>query len=179
MNDKLEEFITHVARPYLEDIFDNFLDNPPIIDFQKAFEQINEFRNSKKTEDFEISYISFTLLRSNLLYGNPIYEIHVYDDDWYLNHFLEIGEIDVSSIFGWIEETKKYLWAEAKKYVGKINIAEVENYISKSLNDFELFFISAFQNYNIDNNHDFTIYTGELYDTMHILYLHPSRRLSL
>ena len=167
----LEEFVFSNALPFLERIFQEKFNKISLEDeFNDAFEQIECFRKSEK---FEVSYISFTKLRTNLLYEKYIYEIYAYDRDWYVNDFVKIGEMDVSYIFGWVKETKKQLWEEAKKYIGKFNICEIQNIVSKSLNDFELVFIKAFKNYkniNSSKTYDFTIYTGELYGNIHTLY---------
>ncbi|MCL2611208.1 MAG: hypothetical protein FWE02_05985 [Defluviitaleaceae bacterium] len=170
MENALEHFITTIARPHLEEVLKNIV---PSIEFKKAFEQIEAFQNSDPLTNFEIAYLAFTLLRTNLLYGRYIYEIHIYDKKWYINDFIKIGEIDVSSIFGWIESTKGALGKEAKKYLGKINTAEIENLISSSLKNFERCFIKAFEDYQESEEsegYDYIIYTGELYGGKHILY---------
>jgi hypothetical protein len=161
MKNPLEHFIENIAYPHLREIFREIA---PKIDFDKAFKEIESF------DSFKIFYVSFAMLRTNLLYGKYIYEIHVYNKNWFLNDFVKIGEIDVSSIFDWIEETKEYFLKEAKRYVGKINESEIDNIISTALNDFEELFSAAFNNCGINKQYDFTIYTGELYGNIKILF---------
>ena len=163
MKSVLEDFIIDIARPYLEHIFQNLYASSLNLDFDSVFKRIKDF------DSFKIEYVSFTLLRTNLLYENYIYEVYAYDKEWYLNGFTKIAELDVSSIFGWIDEAREHLTKESKRYLGKINSSDITNIISKSLNDFESFFIESFYDYNMDRSHSFIIYTGELHGELQIL----------
>jgi len=139
--------------------------------FKQAFLEVRKF-----TEHYgkEIAKVSFTLLRSNLLYEKMLFDVHVYDKDWYVNDYIKTGEIDVTDFFLELIDARTHLQQEEKKFVGKINISDVDNAISLHFNFFNAFFRKMFQYILIDliesdeyasiqKSDIFDIYTGELY----------------
>jgi len=143
------------------------------------------FTNVQRTGkqlNMEVAYLSFTLLRSNILYGKNTYDVHIYDKEWYANDYIKVGEIDVSFFFGRLEEIKKYLLRESRKYVGGINASDLDNIISQSIEPISRFFIRAIKNViaeaiecdeykSIVKSDDFKIYTGELYGEPIVLHI--------
>jgi len=191
----LEQFIEKVAFPCISETLKTF-----VVDFDSKKEDLKTSYIASLTETFQkvqeftkqtnkpIDCLAFTLSRTNLLYGRSVYDIHIYDEAWYMKNYIKVGELDVSYFFQPLEVAKKHIQAEGKKYVGKIDASDIDNIISLSFEPFSHFFIKIFR-YSmpdvvesdaykgIAKSNDFTIYTGEMYETVHTLYRENKKRM--
>ena len=192
----LDRFKSNIAYPHMEKallkIFMDFYEQKENRReyYLKALKRV--FLAVKKyTEDTgqEIAYISFALLRTNFLYDKYVCDVHVYDKNWYFNDYMEICEMDTLDFFQPLEGIKSFLLSESKKFVGKVNISDVDNIISEYLLSFSQLFIKMF-NYvlleatecseyaEIIKADIFRIYIGELHETHYNLHEETKGRLS-
>jgi len=193
----LNHFTTNIALPRIRDTLIkttiDFYENKDIWregfinEIKRMFIASKEFSTSKNQD---INYLSFTLLRTNLLYGKLVYDVHIYDKSWYLNDYVTIGEIDTSIFFQPLQDTKDYLNAECKKYVGKINAAHVDNIVSPYYEAFGYLFVKMFryalleitecsEYAEIMKADTFRMLADELYGKYYILHVETKDRTSI
>ena len=116
VNSKLTEFKTKIVYPYVNEILMQMN-----MDFQTQKDELKEGyleavkQIFKEVQEYnqrfnkKVAYLSFALLRTNILYGKYIYEAHVYDEDWCFKDYEKIGELDGSYFFRPLKEIEKYL----------------------------------------------------------------------
>jgi len=196
-NEQLIKFTSDVAIPLLKEtaikaandfyenkhnLRENFLN-----DIKRIFTATKDF--SAQLND-EISYISFALLRTNLLYSKLKYDVHIYDEHCFLRDYIKIGDIDTSIFFQPLEDAKTFLQAERRKWVGKVNASHVDNLISGYLEAFGYLFVKMFRyvlleatecsEYNeIPKADNFRIITGELWGKANVLHTEAKDRISV
>lgn len=190
------KYLTGTVKPHIDEILhqkakEYYEQRDGLKDkYLKIFKQV--FADTQKfTEQTgnETSMVSFTLLRSNFLYGKKAYAVHVYDKEWCFNDYMKTGEIDVTDFFEGLDKAKEFLKRDAKRYVGKLNASDVDNAISWYLEAFGQFLIKVFRYTLIEateseeftgivKNANFRIYTGELYGKPHVIYNETKNRTS-
>jgi len=194
--DSLEKFKSNIAYPYIDEAL------------MKAFVDFYEQKGNRREHYLdvlkrvflavkkyaadtgqEVAYISFALLRTNFLYAKYFCDVHVYDKEWYFNDHVEICEMETFDFFQSLEGIKKYLLSESKKFVGKVNVSDVDNIISEYIHPVAQIFIKMF-NYvlleatecieyvEIAKADSFRIYVGELYERHYNLFEETKDRLS-
>ena len=192
----LTHFTKTIAHPHLEDVLYklalNFLENKDdmreeyLNTLKRIFVATKDYSERTNTE---VGYIQFTLLRTNLIYGKLVYDVHIYDKRWYLEDYTDIGEIDMSYYFQPLEDAKQHLYKESRKYVGKVDPPRVDNIISGYLEHFGYFFVKMFRYVLLEATEcteyaeivkykNFRILAGELYDLPAVLHIEAKHRLS-
>ena len=194
--DVLTKFASDVAFPYIDEV----LVKTALDFYQQKDDKLKEFLDVLKrvfvsakefaaNTDQEVAYISFAILRTNILYGKYIYDVHVYNKNWYFNDYVKIDEMDVIDFFRPLDMAKTYLLSESKKFVGKINASDIDNIISEYLHPFTQLFIKMFRYVLLDVTECseyveipkadvFRIYVGELYEAHYVLFEEVKERLS-
>jgi len=123
----------------------------------------------------------FTLLRTKLLQRNYSYPVYIYDKDWYFGRGIRIGEISFAEFYSFFDEIWNTLSIERKKYVGRLNEADVEQ-IMQALSSCMHAYVVELLRYSIiactetkeylDMQKDecFEILSGEYYEPCHLIH---------
>ncbi len=136
----------------------------------------------QENDQIRIGFLIFHLLRTNIINHDYTYAVMVYDKNWYVNEGVRVGEADFSFIYKHYEELWKKLERESKKYIGQINVADIEGIMLKLLNPFhkyvtelmrcslmEVLEISEYEAF-IKEKH-FEIQTGEYFELCDLVHM--------
>jgi len=79
-------------------------------------------------------YLGFVMLRSRLLYNDYFYEIHSYDDEWYLKPYHYLADLPVADFFQiQLDTARAYLETKRKRVMDKVCITDIQHIINKHL----------------------------------------------
>lgn len=179
MNYELEKFYKNEVEPRLNRIkkkIEKELDERNIdwkeqflLGFKKVCESIEQCCSD---EDYEPYYLVFHLLRTRILENNYQYEVRIYNQEWYLEEGIYVGEFNVEFIYHYYGELWNQLMSERLKYVRKINESDIQFIMLETIGEFHLYIIRFFREHimaairteeyiSLTKGNRFVIKTGE------------------
>ena len=167
---------------YGEIHFDSMVDKF-VTCFETYCEKVSDMQEMGKKNP--ITFINFSVLRTNLLVKNHELRIDAYDENWYLDRIECLGSYDVSELYRWHNMFADSLEATRKKYMGKLKYSEMQKLIFEESNKYLIFvaelmrvaikkvvLTESFQ--KMKRNEVFIISIGEYQDSVDILYKEDS-----
>jgi len=132
-----------------------------------------------------ISFINFSVLRTNLLIKKHELRIDAYGEDWYLDRIECAGSYDVSKMYRWLDTFADSLEATRKKYMGNLKLEQMQEEIFHESQKYLIFVAEIMriaikkaiktQSYQkMKRNDVFVICIGEYQDQVDILYKEDS-----
>ena len=97
--------------------------------FEDYCRQITKMQQA--SEKGELGYISFSMLRTDILAKDYRLRIDAYDERWYQDRVECVGLYDVSDLCVFLDEFSTMLVEERKKYVYKVSPADVAQIVLK------------------------------------------------
>jgi len=139
--------ITTILNEYLLKTEDLFVANKNIwfAEFADSFQlSCAKIVNLQKESSLPaISYLEYTMPRTNFINRRYTAEVWVYGDDWYLDKNQHmVGEYDLSSLFVHFNELWDKLISARRRYIGKATVQEVNSHMMQMLPDFYSYLIS-------------------------------------
>lgn len=190
----LNNFLRTMMLPKLNEelllLEENFQNNMEIqkkqfkIKFQGICSQLQ--KKQVNSEIGAVGYLSFTLLRTELLIKNLKYKIIAYEKEWLLTDGIEIGWLDVSLFYSYFINVWEKMRIECRKYVGKLSEPYIEIIMATTFHYFHEYVIQ-FLRYSImeaveteefisfKRTDEFCIYTGELFEKLDVIYKEYTR----
>lgn len=185
--------IEEKKKHFIENIYNPFLDEK-IIELENYF-----FENRRKIRlvivkkikeifskcidiiDFDVAYMVCTILRTNILEGDYICPIMVYDSGFYMSKGCKVGEIDFTSIYKFYEECHDNGLKNFRRYSRALNEADIKAISMGNLgkfNDFvekvirySIYEITELEEYQkISKDEKFYMIAGEYFEFTTVVY---------
>ncbi|WP_297422733.1 pentapeptide repeat-containing protein [Clostridium sp.] len=142
MNELEEKFLKETAEPifenYKKEVMLKLLDNEEKLKIQILSVLQNIANKAKKRENYKVKYIDFSLLQIEFLKEKYEVTAIAYDENWYASDGIwEIFSVDY--IFEELKDIKEKLYRDIKKYVGKIRLSCIDQYILKQLSTYNIY----------------------------------------
>ena len=99
------------------------------------------YKAAKKQCEQKINYITFHIMRQDILEGIYQYHLFLYDEDWYLKKGKEIGVLDSYVIYHYYHQFYNEVLLKSNTYRSVFSIPEMEMFTMKQLNIFHYFFV--------------------------------------
>ncbi|MCI8629685.1 MAG: pentapeptide repeat-containing protein [Firmicutes bacterium] len=96
-----------------------------------------------KAQQYEqkINYITFHIMRQDILEGIYQYHLFLYDEHWYLKKGKEIGVLNSHVIYRYYHQFYNEVLSKSNTYRSIFSIPEMEMFLMKQLNIFHYFFV--------------------------------------
>ncbi len=89
----------------------------------------------------KINYITFHIMRQDILEGIYQYHLFLYDEYWYLKKGKEIGVLNSNVIYHHYNQFYNEILLQSNTYRSIFSIPELEMFAMKQLNIFHYFFV--------------------------------------
>jgi len=149
MNHELEKFYTNEVETRLSQIRKQIekeleeksteLKEQFLLEFRAICKRIDQYCVGENYEPF---YLIFHLLRSRILEHNYQYEVKIYNQEWYLEEGIDVGNVNVEFIYHHYEKLWKQLMVERLRYVRKISEADIQFIMLEIIGEFHLYILS-------------------------------------
>lgn len=185
----LEQFFAEDVQPLLdknlEALEEDFIKNrlvwkeKMIQDYHKCWKKCCELQQEKT---FSAGVLMFHVLRTRLLARDYRYKILLYDEEWYVGPYLEIGDMDVSCIFQYYDMLWDSLLKVYPKYFQRISELQVEQMMLRLI-DYYHAYVVALLNYSLLDGLEckeftllnkadlFQIQAGEIMEPCDVIYI--------
>ncbi|PZM61938.1 hypothetical protein [Paenibacillus dendritiformis] len=99
-----------------------------VIGFLNSFREICQLirRQQEEEQKGKIAYITYSMLRSELLANRGVCIIEAFDHRWYLDKEKCVSHYDASWAFQFLHELMRELEPERKRYAGLIHAADMD-----------------------------------------------------
>lgn len=148
MNHELEKFYENEVIPRLNQIKNQIekeleersmdLKEQFLLGFKKVCKNVEKYCSD---EEYEAYYLVFHLLRTRIIEHNYQYEVRIYNQEWYLEEGIYVGEFNVEFIYHHYEKLWNQLIRERLKYVRKINEADIHFIMLETIGEFHPYII--------------------------------------
>ena len=148
MNHELEKFYVNEVEPRLNQIRKQIekeleersteLKEQFLFELKKVCKSIEQYCAD---EDYKPHFLVFHLLRTRILEHNYQYEVKIYNEEWYLEEGIYVGEFNVEFIYYRYEKLWNELMSERLRYVRKISEADIQFIMLETLGEFHLYII--------------------------------------
>ena len=109
------------------------------MDIEMLFNKVAEQQEQKQ----KIAYITFHLMRKDILDGIYQYRLYVYDKSWYLKRGQEIGTLDSRFIYDYYDVFLKEVLLKSNAYRSIFSIPELEMFAMRQLKIFHYHFVEV------------------------------------
>ena len=145
-------------------------------DIDVILKNIVESQNDQK-----IAYMTFHLMRKDILDGIYQYRVFLYDNDWYIKRGKQVATLDSSFIYQYYDAFCKEVFQKSNQYNHYFSIPEIEMFIMQNLEVFHYYFVEVLRYvmhgisesdtyYKIKKEQMFEIQSGEYYEPCDKIY---------
>jgi BTB/POZ domain-containing protein KCTD9 len=154
-------------------------------EFLKVCKQISNLQ--EKEEKGKILNMHFQVLRTDILSREYTIQISGYEKTSYLDKNPVQTKFEAKEFFKQLDELYEYLVKNAKKYVGKVSVDDVEIIIQKEITNYIRYVISiariAIESIQekeefkkLEKEEKFTVYVGEYKDESEKIYIEENKK---
>ncbi|BCJ92694.1 hypothetical protein acsn021_02630 [Anaerocolumna cellulosilytica] len=155
-----------------------------LLEFKVLCKRIDQYCVEKSYEPF---YLIFHLLRTRILEHNYQYEVKIYNEDWYLEDGIYVGDFNVAFIYHQFEKLWKQLMCERLRYVRKISEADIQFIILETVGEFHQYIlrflreniieaISTEEYKSLTKGNRFVIKTGEYLEIGDFIFVEENNK---
>ena len=122
VNEKSKQKLLYLEKYYQEnkdELVDCFIKS-----FKEICLKIKEMQSKKKKG--KIAYITYSMLRTEILEKDHIYLIEAHNDTWFFDYRECTGKYDASLLFNYLDEFETDLQEIRKTYMNQINAVDIE-----------------------------------------------------
>ncbi|WP_310604749.1 pentapeptide repeat-containing protein [Anaerosporobacter sp.] len=116
-----------------------------LVEFQAICKNVTQYCEENEYEPY---FLIFHLLRTRIQNHDFRYQVRMYNQEWYLEEGVCVGDFSVTFIYARYEELWNELQSERLKYVGKIKEEDVRCIMMEVINEFQAY-ITRFLRENI------------------------------
>ncbi|MEY8320679.1 pentapeptide repeat-containing protein [Lachnospiraceae bacterium 46-61] len=145
-------------------------------DIDAILKNIVENQNEQK-----VAYITFHLMRKDIIDGIYQYRVFLYDNSWYIKRGQQLGTLNSSFIYQYYDAFCKQVFQKSNEYRHYFSIPEIEMFIMQNLEVFHYYFVEILRYvmndisesdnyYKIKKEQTLEIQSGEYYEPCDKIY---------
>ena len=185
----LERFYEEEAEPLLNQVLSDlerdFMSNHSawkknmVMNFKSYWESIQMVQSKKECS---AGVLMFLILRTRLLERDYRYKVVLYDEEWYVHPYEDVGDLDVSFIFCYFNQLWDMLLVKYAHYYNKITEIQIEQIMLRLIEPFHQYVVALLNQslmdgldldaYNAVKKADiFQIQAGELMEPCDVVFI--------
>lgn len=141
----------------------------------------NIFENISRKQQYKAAYITFHLMRKDILDGIYQYRVFLYNDSWYLKPGQQIDVLDTRFVYDYYELFYKDLIQNSIAFRSFLSVAEIEIFAMRALETFHGYVVDILRYaindvleqdcyYKIQKEQVLEIQSGEYYESCDKIY---------